>query len=147
LIYRLVPWEDTAFILVAQLPANDTIFTDHIHCIANYYIRAIYSDGCVSLPTNTITWAGCYSGVDEHQRENNFTIIPNPAADFTDINSDRILQKIDLINNVGSIIKSITGNRSKNTRISLGGVSPGLYFISVITDQGGAVKKLVVMHK
>jgi Secretion system C-terminal sorting domain len=145
LIYRNRIYFDTAFLLITPVPIADTSYIDSIGCWANYYIRAVYSDGCLSLPSET-TYGGCYSGMNENQLKNNLSVTPNPASDYADVVSEQIIQEVDFVDLNGSIVKSIPGNRSKKIRINVGDLSPGIYLVSVVTGGGVAVKKLVVMY-
>jgi len=145
LIYRNRIYYDTAFLLINPVPFTDTSYIDSIGCWAYYYIRAVYSDGCISTPSDT-TYGGCYSGINENQLKNNLSVTPNPASDYTDVVSEQIIRKVDLIDLNGSVVKSFSGNLLKKIRISVEDVIPGIYFVSVVSEGSVAVKKLVVMH-
>ncbi|MGA2822209.1 MAG: T9SS type A sorting domain-containing protein [Bacteroidales bacterium] len=145
LIYFKESYYDTTFILLTPTPIPGPPFYDHIHCNAYYRIRTVYSDGCISPPSSTL-FTGCDVGHVDEISLIKIDINPNPATYFTEINSNVVIQKIDLINLNGSIIKSIPGNRSKKIRINVGDLSPGIYLVSVVSGGGVAVKKLSVMH-
>ena len=144
LVYRdIIEWDSTGYQLITPTPISDTSFIDTVRCRADYYIKAVYADGCLSLPSNSIGRT-CDEGQTGNIRKNNFEIKPNPASDRIEITSDLVIQEVDLINLDGSIIESIPVRQSKNARITLYALSSGMYFVSVVTANGVTVKKLIV---
>lgn len=73
--------------------------------------------------------------------EIDFKIYPNPATDILNIslNGNLILEKVIIYNNLGQVVKT-----TNHTVINIDHLSPGVYFVEVITDQGKDVKKLIV---
>jgi len=73
--------------------------------------------------------------------DENFTIYPNPATDIFNISlSDNIiLEKVTIYNNLGHLIKT-----SNDKVINVDNLSSGIYFVEVSTNQGKAVKKIIV---
>lgn len=79
-------------------------------------------------------------GIDKFVLEN-FNIYPNPATDVINIclENNLILQKVTLYNNLGQIVKE-----SNQEIIDVSGLTKGLYFVEVETNQGKASKKVIV---
>jgi hypothetical protein len=146
LVYRsVIIWDTTGYQLITPTPISDTSFVDTIICSASYYVKAVYADGCVSLPSSyPYGRSSCDEGQIGNIRKNNFEIKPNPASDRIEITSDQVIQKVDLINLDGSMVESIPVKQSKDARMTLDAISSGMYFVSVVTATGVTVKKLIV---
>ncbi len=70
-----------------------------------------------------------------------FTIYPNPVQDFLYINTPDILrQEVSVYNSLGKEVKKV----SSQDFIDVKGLSKGIYFIIITSDQGSAVKKIIV---
>lgn len=78
------------------------------------------------------------SGVSSN-RLNGLTIYPNPASTVLHLDSDRAVSRVNIYSILGSLKKSVAGNDI--TRVNVEELTPGLYIISLTTDQG------VVNHK
>ncbi|MFL5746903.1 MAG: T9SS type A sorting domain-containing protein, partial [Niastella sp.] len=113
-------------------------FTDyHPEPGKNYYrIRLIDIDGKFSYsPTRIVTFA-----------DNNFTvdIKPNPVTQGTVfINSTANCNRIELRDGTGRLIRSVAVN-GMQTQLPVQHLTKGLYFLTVITDQGKKVEKLII---
>ena len=82
-------------------------------------------------------------GVDKI-KEANFSISPNPAVRYIDLNLTRMetgIIRIYAIN--GKLVKheSFSANQK---RVNLNGLKPGLYFVAVESAEGTSVRKLIV---
>jgi hypothetical protein len=74
------------------------------------------------------------------------TVYPNPAVDFISINqtSTSTLQEIKILDLTGRIIESRPVQKGENTiRVNVSDYSPGVYLISLTTDQGTKVRKFI----
>lgn len=71
----------------------------------------------------------------------NFSIYPNPTSDIIKINleSNLTLEKVNIYNTLGQIIKS-----ENNKTIDIKSLAKGNYFVEVITNQGKATKTIIV---
>jgi len=113
-------------------------FTDyHPEPGKNYYrIRLIDIDGKFSFsPVRIATFA-----------DNNFTvdIKPNPVTQGTVfIKSTANCNRIELRDGTGRLIRSVAVN-GMQIQLPVQHVAKGLYFITVITDQGKKVEKLII---
>jgi hypothetical protein len=81
------------------------------------------------------------TGIDDG-KSNNITISPNPARDKIMIRSSEEVTEIKIFNSQGEEIPeaSIKGN----TAYLPANITPGLYFLQIVTTKGIAVRKLVV---
>ncbi|HLW63247.1 MAG TPA: T9SS type A sorting domain-containing protein [Flavobacterium sp.] len=73
--------------------------------------------------------------------KNNFHLYPNPASDILNIRleSNFTLEKVTVYNNLGQMIKT-----TKETVVNVENLSPGIYFVEVLTDQGKGTKKVII---
>jgi len=73
--------------------------------------------------------------------QDDFNLYPNPATDILNISlGDNLhLQKVIIYNNLGQVVK-----RTNDKVFNIDNLSPGVYFVEVTTNQGKAVKKLIV---
>ena len=71
----------------------------------------------------------------------NFTIYPNPTSDVLNIGLDQnsILLNVNFYNNLGQLVKN-----TKSNSVDLSSLSKGNYFVEVITNEGKAVKNLII---
>lgn len=72
---------------------------------------------------------------------NNFKIFPNPATNVLNITleDNLILERADIYNNLGQIIKT-----SYTPVLNISDISSGIYFVEVTTNHGKATKKLII---
>lgn len=71
----------------------------------------------------------------------NFNIYPNPTSDVLNINLENnlTLEKVTIYNNAGQVVKEV-----KEATVDVSTLSEGIYFVEVTTNQGKAVKKIIV---
>src|SRR5690554_1082213 len=71
----------------------------------------------------------------------NFNIYPNPTSEVLNIKLENnlTLEKVTIYNNLGQIVKTAQQNT-----VDVSALSKGIYFVEVTTNQGKAVKKVIV---
>ncbi|AXB55920.1 T9SS type A sorting domain-containing protein [Flavobacterium fluviale] len=69
------------------------------------------------------------------------SVYPNPSSDIVniDLNQDLTLQKVNIYNTLGQLIKTENSNS-----ISVSSLSTGVYFFEIITDRGKETKTVLV---
>ncbi|HRH09927.1 MAG TPA: S8 family serine peptidase [Bacteroidia bacterium] len=82
----------------------------------------------------------------ELQKENSFSIVPNPFSSEINIqfaeNKDSF--SISVISMLGSVVKENHYNENnQNVKLNLEDLSPGVYFIKVASGRGSDVKKII----
>ena len=107
---------------------------------AEYFIMAVYSDGCEAA-TETLIGEGQPTGIGEMSVEN-VSIYPNPTENQLNINAEG-LQRIAVYNAMGQLVetKEMTGNQFV---LQVGDYAAGLYTIQVVTANGVAIKSVIV---
>ena len=71
------------------------------------------------------------------------SIYPNPASDLVNIECNKMINSIQVINQSGQIVYNTTVNNDKTT-IDTSNLSAGYYFVRVITDESAHSVKLIV---
>jgi len=70
-------------------------------------------------------------------------VYPNPASDRLTIKSQSALELIEMYNQVGQIVKTLTTSGS-NVNINVADLETGIYFIKVYSHDNVITKKLVI---
>lgn len=71
----------------------------------------------------------------------NFSIYPNPASEVVNINLNKnlTLEKVNVYNSLGQLIKT-----EKSNAVSVSSLSNGVYYFEIITDKGKGTKTVLV---
>jgi len=71
----------------------------------------------------------------------NFNLYPNPSSEIVNINLNEnlILQKVNIYNTLGQLVKT-----GKSNVISVSSLSKGTYYFEIITDKGKGTKTVLV---
>ncbi len=130
-------FNDTTYIDTLFVGGGDSTNINFLNTY--YYIDDIWLSHCDSLPDTTI-------GLSEKEIRLGIDISPNPFKNQLNINakSGNQIQSVELFNLSGQIVPfkylKIAGNE---VIISTEQLSPGLYFLQLITEQGLLVRKLI----
>lgn len=76
---------------------------------------------------------------------NKFSVYPNPANDLVNIaNTDNMfVNKVVITDLNGRIVKNVLFDNAANIQINVSDLSQGLYIMSITSDKGTAIKKMV----
>ncbi len=75
----------------------------------------------------------------------NIKVYPNPVENYVYIKSEKKISRISIFNNVGSVVAHNSFEGDREIEIQLSGLSSGIYFLKVITNDNLIIgKKLVV---
>lgn len=74
------------------------------------------------------------------------TIFPNPAKDliYVNTNSGNNINEVRLYNVLGELINTYSGNFNSYTEIKTLDLKNGVYFVQIETENGSAVKRLII---
>lgn len=95
-----------------------------------------------SLAENWIASNSTIMGVEDIKTEAVLNLYPSPVRDVLQIESDREIKSLQLINLQGYVLQNITVN-SDMYILDMRTLSPGMYLIKVITADGSFVRKVV----
>jgi hypothetical protein len=71
------------------------------------------------------------------------TLYPNPTKDVTTIHSRNMMNRVEVINMMGSVVYSTAGLQT-NQHILNEKFASGFYLINIYTDKGMVVEKLII---
>jgi surface protein len=144
-IYRRT--NDGDFEIIATLPASNTTYNDtQANVLENsyeYYI-GIQVQPCnsklsgVQIRSN-LEVVGAPVGIDSNLLHDQVVLYPNPSSAMVHVQTPDwlVIEEIKLFNMTGHFIRS---HKQKNV-INIENLSPGLYFIQIITEQGVITRK------
>jgi Secretion system C-terminal sorting domain len=87
----------------------------------------------------SINGGGLLNVNDIKKNENNLIIYPNPATNEFNIATEKIINKIQIIDNCGRIVKTINPTINQTT-INVSGLTKGVYSVILVCD--GVTKKV-----
>ena len=106
-------------------------------------VVAVYEDGITSVGTIILIDEN-WDNVEEFEDAVRFNVYPNPAKDVVKVSTVNSQQStVRIYNILGMLVEEIEIN-SKETEINVSDYNPGVYFISIETENGDVTKKIVV---
>ncbi len=123
---------------------NNELATELYNMPKNHYVevRTMYADDKSSVSLMDIFASGV--NVSEINETSSFNVYPNPASDFVKVSTDNRQQTtVRVYNTIGMLVEEIEIN-SNETEINVSDYNPGIYFISIQTENGNVTKKIVV---
>jgi len=104
----------------------------------------IYFDFNPAVVTNTTTNRIHVQVAELNQlKKNNFIVFPNPVEDKLTIQSEDIIQKVNVINLEGKSLHSVE-NASKSLDLDMNQLNSGVYLIEIQTPQGVQRTKIIL---
>jgi hypothetical protein len=105
-----------------------------------YYIVAVYNGGS-SQPSNEIQVDYIIASLKGHEL---FTVstYPNPVRDHLTISSDQVINKIQIVNQLGQSVEVIETN-NQLLQLNLQSLSVGQYFLLLESESGTTLKKII----
>jgi hypothetical protein len=84
-------------------------------------------------------------GNSQNELDSQFSVFPNPATNILNISNtmDASIQGIELSDLNGRSIKSIKVANLTETQVNISDISQGVYMLTITTDKGSLVKKVV----
>ncbi|WP_282122230.1 T9SS type A sorting domain-containing protein [Algibacter mikhailovii] len=107
-----------------------------------YILYAIDWAGNISLASEAFTIANDPTASTQSNNLLEFNVYPNPAKNYITVNSE-VNNTIKIISSLGLEVKTIK-NALKSQEISVTDLASGLYFVSVSSDNGTGIKKLII---
>jgi hypothetical protein len=89
---------------------------------------------------------GSTTGISElFNPEFKLNVFPNPASQVLQITSDKMIEKIRLVNVLGQVILEQTVN-ANSSEIIVSSIKEGLYMIQAVTENANVVQKVYIKH-
>ena len=120
----------------------DTTQTIEAWQSGNYQVAVTNSLGCVALSETTII---TITGLEDEPLSRQLKIYPNPAALRLIIDSQMNEQVTVFIYNQSGkkVLESILSPQNENYEVSLSHLTPGLYLVRFVSQQGNSLHKLI----
>lgn len=103
-----------------------------------YKVIAIYNDGCESEPVETMIEL---TAIDENAMKN-VQIYPNPTSGVIVVKAE-MMNGIEVFNSLGQTIL-VKDVENDEVSLDLSSFGSGIYFISILTENGNFVRKINV---
>ncbi|MBQ2906390.1 MAG: T9SS type A sorting domain-containing protein [Bacteroidales bacterium] len=87
----------------------------------------------------------CGASIEETTSENNFSIMPNPATNYFNIEGENIA-KVEVYNAIGQMI-DVVNVENDNVQVSTENYNNGVYFVKATTTNGQVSVQKVVVSK
>ena len=106
------------------------------------YVVTHCTNGLWSNPSDTITFQGDHSGIDEYEL-NNVVVYPNPTNGIILIkNEEWRMENVEVYDAYGKLLNTMIVNDHTVT-LDLSGYAKGTYFVRVTTERGVVTKRVV----
>lgn len=109
---------------------------------AKYQVKVTNANGCESLVSASFKFTSTANGIEKSGKID-FEVYPNPAGTFINLSGNGLNQGALEIT-LSDINGAVVYNGLNQQTINLESVKNGLYFLTVKTELGSAVKKIVV---
>ena len=137
-------YRDNAVITTLQYDPNNDYYSYYdtitVGVQAEYFIMAVYSDGC-EAPSETLIGEGQPTGINELDAVQ-ASIYPNPAENQLNIKAEG-LQRIAVYNAMGQLVETKVADGNQFV-LQVEDYAAGLYTIQVVTANGIVTRSVVV---
>lgn len=82
-------------------------------------------------------------GISSHLRKEDFSIYPNPAKSWVQVDASFTIDQISIFNLTGERILQIKGE-GKTSKLNIGQLSAGIYILQINSSQRSLTKKLLI---
>lgn len=148
-IFKSTDWSHaTVANLAVQFGISDTIFKEYLRTLG---VRTFPGDGTNKIAYETILcelnargWCAVScntTGIEEINQTNPIRIFPNPANSLIKIESEKIIQNVQIYNNVGKL--SLVSNDSI---IDISKLQDGIYYLSIQFETGEILKEKLIKN-
>ncbi len=105
----------------------------------------IGTGNCKASRTISMAVVACASrGISSSNQFNKYTLYPNPARDFANLQMDKLVNGTIAITDLyGKELRRQTIN-SKLQRLNIEGLSKGMYFVTIATNENKVTEKLLI---
>ncbi|MBA4241295.1 MAG: hypothetical protein C0448_11250 [Sphingobacteriaceae bacterium] len=112
-----------------------------------YSVAASFSVNTSFAPTTqTLTWyltIDAATGIQSYSQSSNMFVSPNPVSSELVISSASHIGKIQIIDALGKLVMTADANYSTQTKIQVGDLAKGVYFIQVSDGANLTTRKFI----
>lgn len=123
---------------------NDDIFAE----FGNHTLYTCFGEEIQLNVQNVSGACALVNGVDFIQLTDVFTLMPNPAQDFTQIKFGDVYipneKTIEVYNAVGQLVKSANLNNAEHYILNTNNFATGIYTINLQTEKGIQIERLAI---
>ncbi len=106
-----------------------------------YYIHA--NSACSEQNVNRIRYVSCTNSLQIDEQDNfKWLVSPNPFNDRLSITGDKEIDKVEIINSIGQLVKVFLAD-SSNLQLDLSDCSSGIYFLKIFSKENVGTYRLV----
>jgi hypothetical protein len=130
-----------------SLGTGTSFTTPSLTVTTTYYVDAT-DNGCTTAARTAVTATiDCSTGINSIYSSYNFKVYPNPTNGMIEISINEPIDcnyKIELLDNLGNLLKTILLHENENTtQIDLSEYPAGLYLIKIDTNKGISQCKII----
>jgi len=111
----------------------------------NYYVKALYANGCESLSYNVAKITIQTVGIGEMGKESDIVVYPNPSNGELQVTSYKLrVMSIEIFDLLGkSVGTNLCVRPETETIVNISHLPSGMYFLRIQTDNGIVTKKII----
>jgi hypothetical protein len=129
-------WDDQEFFTGGE-PCVDTIadgfFNRYYVVAADATLPAVCFESCDVCPSSSLV-----------ENTINLNIMPNPAKEQFTINSDKGINRIELVDMLGKQVRILNLNNTKSTVVDVRDLNSGVYTITVYSLNGKTTSRIII---
>jgi hypothetical protein len=115
-----------------QITYNSAVVAELLEADANFANESI-KNFCISV-----------NSLNEKDLATQVSVYPNPAsADFAVVSNGVIIQKVELLNLAGQVIRTVNSN-DQVVKLDVNSVSSGVYLVKIYSAEGSTTKQLII---
>lgn len=140
-LWRQTPFSEVQMTNVTGNKFTKTITGQTIGATINYAVKFAYSNGLsVTKYFAYVVGNNCALEIESINELDNFSFI-NPVDDYLFINTNNIIDKVQIFNMVGNLVMETTID---TTTVDVKNLSQGVYLVAVYSENKRSVKKMIV---
>lgn len=138
-------WKQTPFSEVQMTNVSGNTFTQTVTGLTigstiNYAVKFAYAGGLsVTKYFSYVVGSNCQLGVDTISEVSQFNF-PNPTRDYITISSNKIIDRIELFNLLGTLVLNTEVNTNK---IDIRDLPNGIYLMAIYSGTERTIKKVI----
>ena len=135
---------------IAECSDIDTLWAEHqaffnvnegdtVHLTFCYFGSSDISDGVII--DDIIIYPEYMQGIEsKHEQAADFHLFPNPTTGIVTPQSDATLERIDIIDISGKMLRTIN---NPSAQFNISGLPQGVYFVKITTSEGACFRTVV----